>query len=695
MKKSIFNFTFIILLIVIILSSGKEIIPLRAYDYDVTIHRDNWGVPHIYGNTDKDVAYGLAYAHAEDDFKTIQDVLLALRGKSASIYGKKNAPIDYLVGLLKVWKTVEEYYETDISEEVKNICDGYADGINHYMEKHPSESIDILYPVKGKDLIAGFVFRTPLMFELDWYIRELLKETKPSFENTRYANRNTEFSMYGSNIIAVGPKRSADGFTRITTNSHQPWSGPVSWYEAHLHSNQGWNISGGLFPGSPVIFKGYNDSLAWSHTVNDPDLVDVYELTINPNNPYQYLLENKWIDFEKEILPITVKILGPIKWTFKRELLWSEHGPVIKSSHGIYALRYSASNKIGQIEQWFRMNKAKNLSEFKDAMKMLQIPMFNTIYADNKGNLFYIYNALIPKRKAGYSWSGILPGDKKDLIWEAYYKYEELPQVTNPSSGYLQNCNSTPYLVTVGEDNPKRTLPNHSGIEEFQTNRAFRANELYGTDKSINKDEFYSYKYDTYYSKKSVMKHILDRFLNEIQTDDPNLIEGIELLKNWDLGNQKYNKSAALALLTFKLKYNLNDYIYDYQAILTKFKEAIIFLNSEFGRIDIPLGNLQILKRGDLELPLDGGPDILRAIYSKMNNNRRTATGGDCFFQIIEWDNYGKVSAKSIHQFGSATNDEKSIHYSDQSRLFSNMEMKPSFIELDSIKLYIKSSYTP
>ena len=100
------------------------------------------------------------------------------------------------------------------------------------------------------------------------------------------------------------------------------------------------------------------------------------------------------------------------------------------------------------------MNKATNLDEFKESMSMMQLPMFNTLYADKEGNLFYIYNGLIPKRSEDYNWTNILPGDKRELIWDSYYSFDELPQVTNPESGYLQNCNSTPYLATVGKDNP-------------------------------------------------------------------------------------------------------------------------------------------------------------------------------------------------------------------------------------------------
>ena len=668
-------------------------IKVKNYNYDVTIYRDNWGVPHIYGKKDIDTAFGLAYAHSEDDFETLQDVLLALRGKLASVKGKESAPVDYLVGMLKVWEIVDKRYDSDLSREVKDLCSAYADGLNLYMEKHPDKIVGDLYPVTAKDIVAGFVFRVPLMFDFDWYLKQLMKDDKPEFEN--YTQTNTEFSMYGSNVFAINANKSSDGHTRLAINSHQPWEGPVTWYEVHLHSEEGWNMTGGLFPGSPVIFKGYNNNLGWSHTVNGPDLIDIYELTINPDNDNEYLLDNKWESFEKEVLPINVKLWGPFNWTFKRDLLWSKHGPVIKTKHGVYALRYAGFDMIGQLEQWFKMNKSSNLEEFISAMEMMQIPMFNTLYADKLGNIYYVYNGLIPIRDIDGPWYGILPGDKSEFIWDKYYAYDMLPKVLNPDNGYLQNCNSTPYLATIGNQNPKKILPDNAGIEDFQTNRAYRANELYGTDKSITKDEFYQYKYDTYYSKNSVMNYALNRFLSEVSTTDSLLLEGVSVLKNWDMGNQKENTGAALALLTFKITYNIRDFKYDYESIMERFKESVNFLIDNYGKINIPLGDLQVIKRGDIILPLDGGPDILRAVYSKMVDNKRVARHGDCFFQMVDWDENGNVSAESIHQYGSATLDKNSPHYSDQSYLFSNMKMKPSFIELDSIKKYTINSYNP
>ena len=376
-----------------------------------------------------------------------------LIGSTPFLYQIHGAPNDYLIHLLKIWDTVHENYYSGLTNKIQIICEAYANGINRYCEKNPDKILGKLYPVKGKDIIAGFVYRTPLMYELDWYIKKILTDDKQPEFSYNFNKNYSLLPMYGSNVFAVGPNRSSDGHTRIAINSHQPWSGPVAWYEAHLNSKEGLDVTGGLFPGSPVIFKGHNQNIAWSHTVNDPDLVDVYKLVINSEDENQYLLDGEWVNFEDFIAPIKVKLWGPFSWTFNRQVLWSKHGPVLKTNHGHYAIRFSGYNLVGQLEQWYNMNKSNSLVEFQDAMKMMQIPMFNTLYADKEGNLFYIYNGLIPKRIDGYDWDEIVPGDQSELIWNEYYSYMDLPQLVNPKSGFLQNCNSTPYLASLNKDN--------------------------------------------------------------------------------------------------------------------------------------------------------------------------------------------------------------------------------------------------
>jgi acyl-homoserine lactone acylase PvdQ len=340
---------------------------LPKRQYDVRILRDTWGVPHVFGRTDPDVAYGLAWAHAEDDFQTIQGALLAARGRLATVLGRAGAPNDYMVQLLRVPDVVDAGYERDLRPETRALCEAYAEGINHYAALHPDEAMPDLYPARGRDLIAGFVHKTPLFFGLDRVLRGLL-EPAPS--------PGPPVTPTGSNTFAVAPRRSADGFTRLAINSHQPWAGPVAWYEAHLHSETGWDAVGGLFPGVPLILHGHNRNLGWAHTVNKPDLIDVYALEMNPAHPTQYKLDGAWRELEVRTAAIQVKVLGPLSWTAHREVLWSVYGPVVRGPRGVFAIRIAGYGDVRHIGQWYRMNKASRFDEWLDAMRMNALPMF-------------------------------------------------------------------------------------------------------------------------------------------------------------------------------------------------------------------------------------------------------------------------------------------------------------------------------
>ena len=159
-----------------------------------------------------------------------------------------------------------------------------------------------------------------------------------------------------------------------------------------MHSEEGWNMTGGLYPGSPFLFQGHNEFLGFAPTANSPDQVDVYVLDINPENPNQYRFDGEWRDLKRGTARIKVKIWGPISWTVERELLWSVHGPVFKPPHGTYAVRWTGMGEIRQIEQFFRQNKAKSYDEWMDALKM-PIPSGTTFtYADREGNIGFFYH---------------------------------------------------------------------------------------------------------------------------------------------------------------------------------------------------------------------------------------------------------------------------------------------------------------
>jgi acyl-homoserine-lactone acylase len=658
--------------------------------YDVQILRDDWGVPHIFGVTDADVAYGLAYAHAEDDFLTIQQSLLAARGQLATVYGQEAAPNDYMVHLLRIWDVVDANYTTALSPEVRALCEAYAAGLNHYAALHPDEVLPGLFPASGKDVVAGSVHKSPLFFGLDKALAELFAPKREESVSTRSAS-------LGSNTFAVSPLRSADGQTFLAVNSHQPWEGPVTWYEAHLHSEKGWDAVGGLFPGMPLVTHGHNRDLGWAFTVNQPDLIDVYVLDTNPEDPYQYRFDGQWLDLEVREAPIKVKLLGRLKWTVEEEVLWSVYGPVVRQPQGTYAVRYAGYGEVGIYEQLYRMNRAQSFEEWQAALRSPGLPMFNVGYADREGNIYYLYNALLPQRAEGYDWSGYLPGDTSETLWTEYLPFDQLPQVLNPASGFVQNCNSTPFQTTTGSGNPRpEDYSPTLGIEADMTNRALRALELFGSDDSITEEEFYTYKYDMAYSSQGDMPRYVQMILDAPLPADPEVQAALDVVKKWDLRADPESSGTALVIWTLQsLDFPKPDEI-EPAALADAFVETVRTFQDTHGRADVPWAEVNRLQRGDLDLGLGGGPDILHAVVGTiLDDGRLRGREGDSYVLLVTWDSDGQVRSRSIHQYGSATLDGTSPHYADQAPLFVSRQLKPVWLDEADIRAHLEREYRP
>jgi len=664
----------------------------QAAHYHARIQRDHYGVPHISGPTDPDVAFGLAFAHSEDDFATIQQAALIARGQLAAVEGAKGAVTDYLVRLLKVRETVASQYDAALPPDARAVLQAYADGVNYFAALHPEKVSQGLLPMTGRDVAAGFVFRTPFFYGLDHVIGKIMA---PAPKASQVAMVMTGSLPIGSNGIAVAASKSADGATRLLVNSHQPYVGPVAWYEAVLDSGEGWHVAGGFFPGSPFMLHGHNAHLGWANTVNNPNVSTVYRLDVNPANPGQYRLDGQWKDFEKGDAAIRVKIFGPLIWTVHRPLLWSVQGPVLKTDHGMFAVRYAGMGEARQSLQYYRLNKASNREEWLAAMSLQALPSINYIYADEKGNIGYVYNGQFPVRAEGRDWNEIQPGDRSDLIWQGYLPFERVPQIWNPKSGYVFNSNNTPFEATgVGDALKPSDFSATMGIQTGMTNRAYRAQETFGADAAITAEAFRAYKFDIAYSDRSnVAKEIAD----VIQVDagsDNDLRAAQLLLKSWDRRTNVGSRAAALAVLmsTEAAHSESHPDVLPIDAL----RHAITTLKTHFGRIDPEWGQVNRFRRGNLDLPIDGGPDIYRAVYGvAQKDGTLTASAGDTLIMFVTWDKAGALSSDSVNQFGSATLDSRSPHYADQTPLFVAMKTKPVLFTQSELNGNVEADYHP
>ena len=681
-----------------VLSKGAE-------KYNVNIIRDDWGVPHIYGKTDADVAFGMAYAHAEDDFETVQLAVSAARGTLARYQGKGAAVTDYLVVLMDVWGTIDRRYEQDVTPDVKKAAEAYAAGLNLYAAQNPGATWQGLAPFTGEDVVAGFIFKTPLFYGLDGTLLELFGDERaqeialdPSGGRQSFHASPKTLAERGSNGIAISATRSGDDTTRLLINSHQPMSGPVAWYEAHLVSEQGINMTGGVFPGTPFILHGFNDNLGWANTVSAQDLVDVYVLTINPDNKNQYRLDGEWVDFEQSTALIKVKLFGPFAFKAKRKILRSKHGPVIESKHGTYAIRYAGMDEIRQLEQYYRLNHTQDLDGFLDAMSLNALPSINYVYGDKDGNVALIHNAQYPNRKEGWDWKKYLPGDRSDLIWQGYRPFSDVPKLINPSSGLVYNSNNSPYTSTDGPDNlTADDFPKSMGLQTNQTNRSLRMIEMTDGVTSVGKAGLLALKFDNKYAENSRAAEIIAEVLALDWSGDEQMSKAAEHLRSWDMHTDINNRAAALGVLV-----TLKDITEEFTHIPAPtpedaFREAVAYLMEHHGRIDPTWGEVNRLIRGDANIPIDGAPDVMRAIYPAKfgDSGQLDAVAGDTWIALVEWDAEGKMDADLIHQFGSATSIPASPYFDDQAEMFATHKWRKALRDKAEIKAHATREYSP
>jgi len=673
-----------------------------AHRYDMKIARDNFGVPHIFGATDPDVAYGIAYAHAEDDFSTLQEVLAMTRGRLGAITGADGAKTDYVLHLLGARETVDRDYDKQPAD-VRALLDGYASGLNHYADTHPGEiRLARLFPVNGKDVATGFVLRSPFFFGMENVLGALTGDKplpaesagpQPDAPDITPIGPNAD--QNGSNAFLVAPKRSADGFTRLVSNSHQPWRGAAAWYELVVHSRTGWHFAGATFPGAPYPLLGHNRTLGWTNTVNRPDLIDVYKLVTNAAGD-QYRFDGAWKPLEAHRVWLPVKLWGPFVLPVPKTVYRAVQGPVLVNKAGAFAIRYGGADQLKMVEEYYRLNRARDFAEWQKALAIQGVPGTNFLYGDAAGNIAYFYNASFPNRKPGFDYSKLLPGDTSADYAPGTVPWALVPRNINPASGFLINANNSPYQA-AGSGSEIPLQPPLLGVETDTTNRGTRALELMGATPSISADDLYRIKFDTAVSRASYLARWLDKIIAVDPKGDPLLAKAHALLAQWDWNYDGEGPADALAYALLRVP---NRWHYerkperDPRAALV---EAAGYLQKHFGRLDIPLGELIRLKQGKVDLPLDGGPDSLRAAtnYDELPDGRLAIKHGDSFIMFVTWDKAGQVSSRSIQPFGAATTRPDSPHYADQAPFFVKHQLKPVWFDPRELRAHVERVYRP
>ncbi len=661
----------------------------------ITIARDSFGVPHIFAPTDPEVAYGLAWAHAEDDFETIQTLMLTAKGRLGTYLGKKGATVDYVFGLLNTKATVDSQI-TNLNSQFINLLKGYLMGIEAYAKAHPKEVLNKhVFPVTVNEYLAAAAFSVAIFCGVDRTLPVILNNTMPELK---------EYEGKGSNAFAIHSSKSSNGMNMLVINAHQPIEGATAFYEAHLQSEEGWNIIGGLFPGAPMIFHGVNENLAWAHTVNNQDKIDVYQLQTDKQHPGQYKVDGEWLMLEKRKLNLKVK---GIPVTVHRTVYNSIYGPTVKSPSGAYfSLRLPALMDAAALQQWYAMNRAKNFSEFYAALQQNHLPMFNIMYADRYDTIFYISNGKMPVRKKdpAFHWNSTLPGNTRASLWTAFKPLNQLPQYINPKAGYLFNTNHSPFLATdVKENLPPTAFDPNDGYELFHNNRSQRAKDLIDSFEMITYGDLKRIKFDRQYPDKILYPYGFygDSLFMIDENKHPHLAPLIRALKTWDHNGNADSKGALVYNLAFYtvprqiMPGRSHDTLTIAEAIQT-YQSIYDYLMLHFKTIDLTLGDVQKLVRGNQSWPLAGMPDVLAAVYSEpWKNGMRKMSVGDAYIAFVQFPKDGSLPLiQTINTFGTSMHPG-SPHYNDQREMYQAQLLKRMSLSREEVIKKAERIYSP
>ena len=523
------------LLLFLFISFLSQANPYEDQAKRVTIYRDQWGIPHIYGKTDADAVFGLLYAQCEDDFARVEMNYIEKLGRMSEVKGEKELAYDLYIKLLIDEKEAKEEYKTS-PIWLKKLLNAYADGINYYLQKHPEVKPRLIthfepwFPLLWTDGSIGAISTG----DVTEHETALFYGLPTQVASVKY--QNPDEKLTGSNGFAVGPSLSKSGHSLLYINPH------VTFYfrpEVHVESEEGLSVYGAVTWGQFFIYQGFNPYNGWMHTSSEVDVADAYlETTRDNKGQMEYLLDGKWIPFKTKWITLGSR---------KIKTFYNHRGPVLAARNGkwVSVRSYNRARK-SLIQSWLR-TKTTGFADFKRVMEMRANTSNNTVYADNKGNTAYWHGNYVPRRNANLDWGVPQDGTTSKNDWKGLHALDEIVHVYNPVSGWIQNCNSTPFTVS-GFSSPLRSnYPVYMAPdgENFRDRNAVR---LFSATGKLDLKDLISLGYD----RRLMAFEVLLPSLLQAAEGETDLRELVEELKNWD-----YTASVSSIAQTLAVRWGL------------------------------------------------------------------------------------------------------------------------------------------
>jgi acyl-homoserine lactone acylase PvdQ len=706
--------------------SPAEISRWQNQSQQVTIIRDNWGIPHIYGKSDADAVFGLLYAQCEDGFNRVEMNYIEKLGRTAEIKGAAVLQNDlYIRLLIDSADAVADYNKSP--DWLKKLLNAYADGINFYLYKHPEVKPALLnrfqpwYPLLWTDGSIGAISTGNITAD------EVRPVYLPASTNEANAIIPEEDKTTGSNGFAVGPSKTASGNAILYINPH------VTFYfrpEVHMVSEEGLNVYGAVTWGQFFIYQGFNEYCGWMHTSSNVDVADMYseKLTFK-NGRFYYQYNNALKPVVTKEISLSYKNSGG---TAKQNITayYTAHGPVMARRNEQWISVKSNNRSLNGLIQCWERTKAKGFLDFKKTMELRGNTSNNTVFADNRGHIAYWHGDFVPKRNPMLNWSKVVDGSISATEWQGLHSLDEIVHVYDPESGWIQNCNSTPYTCSDSSSPKKEDYPAYMA-PDGENFRAINAARLLGTTNNYTIDKIITTGYDTKLSAFEVLiPALIKAYDKNLQPGDSlyySLQVPVSILRRWNYQASEYSVATTLAVewaqhLTAAIQKIYIEAGDPDQVLQTKkftatalpndllmpLYTAINELTARFGRWDLPWGQINRYQRisGAIDQQFNDDKESLPVAFTSSTwgmlpayNSRylpgvkkRYGVSGNSFICAVEFGT--RIKAKSLLA-GGQNSDPASPHFTDQLNMYSKGKFKDVLFYKEDVLQHVEKTYHP
>ncbi len=700
------------------LADAKDRARWQATAKNVTISRDQWGIPHVQGKTDADAVFGLLYAQAEDDFKRIELNYINALGRLAEVEGEVEIWRDLRMKLFIQPAELKAQYAKSPAW-LKQLMIAFADGLNYYLHTHPE--------VKPR-LITHFEPWMALAFSegsIGGDIESVnLKELEALYgDKPELLTQHSPVTLpepRGSNGFAIAPSRSANGQAMLLINPH------TSFYfrpEVQVTSEQGLNAYGAVTWGQFFVYQGFNQYNGWMHTSNAADVIDEFALNVTQKgDKYFYLYEGKQRPLKVVEQTLPYKAFNGMA-SRKIKTYFSHHGPVVRSANGKWIAVQLMNEPTKALMQSYLRTKTRDYAGFAKVMALRANSSNNTVYADRDGNIAYFHGNFVPRRNPQLDWTKPVDGSLRSADWQGLHPVKEIIQIFNPATGWIQNTNNWPFSasgVGANSSSPRvQDFPRYMWTNG-ENARGLHAVKVLKDAKNLDLDGLIKLAYD---SELTAFESLLPSLFKAYDVKpDPMLAEQIQSLRNWDMRAILDSTATSLAIYWAQdlvlqhggeAKYK-NIPVVDYlptvsaPALLAALKRASQRLQDDFGKWQTPWGEINRFQRlsGDINATYDDSKPSWPVAFASGNWGSLAAYGmvakqttkriyGDRGNSFVAAVTFGpRVQAKSILAGGNS-GDPASPHFNDQGEMYSKGEFKDVLFYPEDVAKHTKRRYHP